>query len=308
MKIKAVLLTLALATAPLALHADFPDSPTISLWEGVRMPGKTTPGEEKMEGKFVPGKEIQGFVISNVSKPTMQFYKTQSAAPASAVIVCPGGAYRGLQYGSEGVNIANFLNKIGVSAFILKYRVPNEFKDKDRVFMDAQRAIRLVRANATKWNIDPNKVGMIGFSAGGHLVGWMSTNFDKNTYAPLDDADKLSTRPDFAAMVYPAWLDNRENKANPYTLALDIPVSDKTPPAFIVHSEDDVKLRNASIAYYLALMQREIPVDLHLFAKAGHGYGMKPRGMPVDAWPQLFADWLRFNGFAPAVNREPSKP
>lgn len=290
---------MTLAVTPSHLRADFQDSPVFPLWENVPMPGKPTPGEEVMNGQFVPGQAYQGFTISNVSKPTMQFYQVVSSSPTAAVIVCPGGAYRSLQYASEGVNIANYLNQNGVAAFLLKYRVPNEFNDKDRVYMDAQRAIRLIRANAGKWNIDPNKVGMIGFSAGGHLVAWMSTNYEKSTYEPADEADQISTRPDFVAMVYPAWLDDRKNKGNAFTLAGDIHVDDQTPPAFIVHSSDDLQLRNASIAYYLALREHEVPAELHLFSKAGHGYGNKPRDLPVDAWPQLFAEWLRFKGLAP---------
>lgn len=302
MRITSLLISLlAVTSGASSLRADFPDSPIFPLWENVPMPGKTTQGEEELKGRFVPGQAFQSMAVFNVSKPTIQFYQVTSGTPTAAVIVCPGGAYHQLQYGSEGINVANGLNKIGVAAFLLKYRVPNKLEDKDRVLMDAQRAIRLIRANAVKWNIDPNKVGMIGFSAGGHLVAWMSTNFEKQMYEPVDEIDKNSARPDFAAMVYPAWLEDRKNKENPYALAPDLPVSEKTPPTFIAHSSDDMPFRNAPIAYYLALRKYEIPAELHLFTKAGHGYGNRPRGYPVDAWPQLFAEWLRYNGYAPKV-------
>lgn len=291
---KKLLLLLALALFPLALPADFPDAPFIPLWEGVPMPGPTTPGEEIMKNGFVPGKKNQSFVIENVSNPAIQFYKAASETPTAAVIVCPGGAYRSLQYGHEGVDVANLLVGHGISAFILKYRVPNEFKEKDRVYMDAQRAIRLIRFNAQKWNVDPAKVGIIGFSAGGHLAAWMSTNYAKNTYEPLDAADQLPTRPDFAAMVYGAWLNDKYNKENSLALATDLPVNAQTTPAFLVHCVDDKTITaDSSLAYYLALKAQKVPADLHVFDKGGHGHGIRQRGWPIDAWPQLYLAWIK---------------
>jgi acetyl esterase/lipase len=287
-----------LAAGSLPSLADFDDSPFIPLWQGVTMPGKPTPGPEEMKGQFVKGKEWQGFEIKNVSEPTLQFYKAEANVPTAAIIVCPGGAYRGLQYGHEGVDIANHLQKIGVSAFILKYRVPNEFNDKDRVYMDAQRAIRLIRYKAKEWNVDPDKVGFMGFSAGGHLTVWMSGNADQKTYEPVDDADKMPTKPNFAVMVYPAWLDSRD-KASPLTLAKDIHVTAESPRTFIIHNMQDTSFYKASIAYFLALQENGVPVDFHMFNEGGHGHGMHPKNMPVDIWFQLLTDWLRYNGYAP---------
>lgn len=300
MKIFACLAAAAAFLSPLCAFADYDDSPFIPLWKGVKMPGKTTDGPEVMNGRFVKGNEYQAFEIKNVGTPAMQFFKADSAKPTAAVVVCPGGAYRGLQYGHEGVNIAKFLNSQGVSAFVLKYRVPNEFNDKDRVYMDAQRAMRLVRKNAREYNVDPSKVGFMGFSAGGHLSAWMSTNYEKELYAPQDAADKMPLRPDFAILVYPAWLDDRGNAENPYALARDIPVTKDTPPAFIAHNMDDKSFINASIAYYLALKKEGVPVDMHLYSKGGHGYGARPRGLPVDSWVPLLAEWLKYNKISSA--------
>lgn len=305
MKIKKISTIVAVLGVSFFAFADFDDSPYIPIWEGVKMPGKNTQGPEIVKGAFVKTKQYQGFEIQNVAKPTLQFFKAESATPTAAIIVCPGGAYRGLQYGHEGVDIANNLSKMGVSAFILKYRIPNEFNDKDRVYMDAQRAIRIIRLNAKKWNIDPDKIGFMGFSAGGHLSAWMSTNYDKKMYEPIDAADKLSVKPNFAVLVYPAWLNskqrNPETKKNEDTLELasDISVTPETPPAFIVHNIKDKDFYRASIAYFLALEANKVPVDMHMFYEGGHGHGMHPRKKPVDQWFSIFSQWLIFNGYAP---------
>ncbi len=302
MKLHTISTVLTFALSPIFALADYDDSPFFNIWEGVKMQGTTQNKgpvlPESVKGSFKKEKEFQGFEVNNVSIPQLQFFKAESDKPTAAIIVCPGGAYRGLQYGHEGVDIANNLSKMGVSAFILKYRIPNEFNDKDRVYMDAQRAIRLVRHNAKKWNIDPNKVGFMGFSAGGHLSAWMSTNYDKELYAPQDAADKLSVKPNFAVLVYPAWLDSR-NKNEPLTLAKDINVTADTPPAFIVHNIKDTAFYKASIAYFLALEANGVPVDLHMFYEGGHGHGMHPRKKPVDKWFSLLEDWLKYNNFAP---------
>ena len=296
---KLVALLLAASVNLSAFCADFDDAPYIQIWPNGKMPGKTTPGAETMKGQFHKGKEFQGFVIENVSTPTLQFFKADSDKPTAAIIVCPGGAYRSHQYGHEGVDIARHLSEAGVSAFILKYRVPNEFNDKDRVYMDAQRAIRIVRQNAKKWNIDPDKIGFMGFSAGGHLSAWMSTNYDKQTYNPIDAADKLPVKPNFAALVYPAWLNAKNGKEQLLSIANDIPVTKDTPPAFIVHNIKDKDFYRGSIAYFLALEENQVPVDIHMFYEGGHGHGMHKRNKPIDQWFPIFIEWLKFNKLAP---------
>lgn len=256
------------------------------LWNGVKMPGKSA-GGEKSSGER--GKPNEGF--QRVSTPTLRFYKADSADPVAAVIICPGGGYGHLAYGKEGTAIAEFLSGAGVSCFVLKYRIPG---DRDAAFQDAQRAVRLVRKNAEKWNIDPDKVGIMGFSAGGHLSARVSTNFDAPSYEPLDAADSLSARPNFTVLIYPAYL------ADSRTLALspEIRVTKGAPRAFIVQTMDDTAYEASSVGYFLALRREGVPADFHMFEKGGHGYGLNHRAMPVAAWGEMLRSWLKFNGYA----------
>ena len=281
-----------------AFTADYDNSPFIPLWPNGKMPGKIGTDVETIKGAFKKESRHQGFEIGNVTKPTIQFFKADSDKPTAAVLISPGGAYRSLQYGHEGVDIARRLNERGISAFILKYRVPNEFNDKDRVFMDAQRAIRLIRHNAKKWNVDPDRLGVMRFSAGGHLSAWLSTNYDTQTYTPVDNADTQNLKPNFCALIYPAWL-NTLNPTPENNLKIDsiFKVTKDTPPTFIVHNLKDKSFYHASIAYFLALEEKGAPADFHMFYEGGHGHGVHPRNKPVDQWWALFSNWVNaFDG------------
>jgi acetyl esterase/lipase len=234
--------------------------------------------------------------ITGVSNPTITVYPApKSNNTGAAVLVFPGGGYSILAYDLEGTEVCEWLNSIGVTGVLLKYRVPTHKGAKRGAvpLQDAQRAIRLVRANAAAWGIDGARVGALGFSAGAHLAAALSTNFEKSTYDSVDEADKLSTRPDFAVVIYPGLLTENNDGQQ---LATEMTVTAQTPPTFLLQAEDDsVKVEN-SLLYYAALKQAKVPVEMHLFAKGGHGYGLRRAELPITAWPELAGKWMHTIG------------
>ncbi|MCF7976345.1 MAG: alpha/beta hydrolase [Phycisphaerae bacterium] len=223
--------------------------------------------------------------VTNVSVPTLAVYKAPNQrGPVGAVMICPGGGYHILAYDLEGTEIAEWLNSIGLTAVVLKYRVP---QNRDGAIQDAQRGLGLIRQHAKDWGIDPTRVGVLGFSAGGHLSAYLSTHYAQRGYAAVDEADALSCRPDFTVLVYPAYLGTPD-----WDLVDEIPVTRDTPPAFIVQTQDDKALVPSSLAYYKGLSQAGVPAELHLFPTGGHGYGMRPSVYPVTEWPRLCETWL----------------
>ena len=254
----------------------------IYLW-----PGKV-PGEPKEKQPPVMDKPQNDNVvrIAEVTNPAIEVFLADPAKNnKSAVIVCPGGAYRILAYDKEGTEIAGWLNKLGYSAFVLQYRIPDK---KEGALQDAQRAIRLVRKNATKWGIDPEKTGIMGFSAGGSLSARASVLFNKRTYQPIDDCDSLSCRPSFAMLIYPAYLDLGPNK----TLTPELQLTKETPPIFIFQTSDD-PYGNSALVMAGALRDAKLSVELHLFPTGGHGYGLRPEKRAAIAWPMLAEKWLQ---------------
>ena len=228
---------------------------------------------------------------TNVSVPTITFVKAAGEDPTPAVLVCPGGGYSHLAWSHEGIETALWFKKKGVSAFILKYRCP---KQRDAAFADAQRALSYIRANAVNFNIDPTRLGVIGYSAGANLAVRLSTNHLKRGYEPLDETDKASCRPDWAMVIYPWALIEEPSKGEPPSLTLraEFPVDKTVPPTFLVQAQDDgCKVQNA-LAYYAALTRVGVKAEMHLFDKGGHGYGMRERGHPTDCWPILAEAWL----------------
>jgi len=228
---------------------------------------------------------------TNVSTPTITFVKATSEDPTPAVLVCPGGGYSHLAWSHEGIETAQWFKKKGVSAFILKYRCP---KQRDAAFADAQRALSYIRANAVNFNIDPTRLGVIGYSAGANLAVRLSTNHLKRGYEPFDETDKTSCRPDWAMVIYPWALIEETPKGEPPSLKLraDFPVDKTVPPTFLVQAQDDAcKVQNA-LAYYDALTRAGVKAEMHLFDKGGHGYGMRERENPTDCWPILAEAWL----------------
>ena len=201
-----------------------------------------------------------------------------------AVIVCPGGAYRILAWDKEGTEIAAWLNTLGYSAFVLQYRVPDK---KEGALQDAQRALKVVRHSAARWKIDPDKVGIMGFSAGGSLSARTSTLFFRKTYSPVDAADSLSCRPAFAMLIYPAYLDQGENRS----LTPELLLTKETPPIFIFQTADD-SYGNSALVMATALRDAKLPVELHILPSGEHGYGLRPAGIASTAWPELAENWM----------------
>jgi acetyl esterase/lipase len=272
----------------------------VDVWPG-KVPGENVPiGEEKfLEGK--PGeKPVKR--LTNVSKPTLTVYRpAKDKDTGAAVLICPGGGYNILAWDLEGEEVAAWLNSVGVTGIILKYRVPrrpDQPKDKPPIgpLQDAQRSLSLVRSKAADWGIDPKRIGILGFSAGGHLAAAAATNFDKRAYEPADDIDQVSCRPDFAVLVYPAYLVGKDREE----LAADIRVRKECPPMFFVHAGNDGVPAENSVRTYLALKRAGVPAELHVYATGGHGFGLRPSAHPCSTWPQRCADWLRSQGLLKA--------
>lgn len=273
----------SLFVASAAFAQDF----ELKIWDGVKMPQKATASAEKKGGQY--GADNESFQA--VAEPTIRAYKAASDKPTAAILICPGGGYMHLAYGKEGTKIAKFLQEAGVTCFVLKYRIPGS---RDSAFADAQRAIRLIRKNAKEWNVAPNRIGIMGFSAGAHLSARTSTNYDTDAYEPIDAADKLSAKPNFTVLIYPAYLADKETLA----LSKEIRVNKDTPPAFIVQTLDDDAYEASSVGYFLAMRREGLKVDFHMFGKGGHGYGLNLKNEPVADWGKLLKRWLEFNGFA----------
>ena len=206
--------------------------------------------------------------------------------------MCPGGGYSILAMDLEGTEICQWLNSIGVTGVLLKYRVPARPGDSNHKLplQDAQRALGLVRFHAREWNLDPKRIGVLGFSAGGHLTANLSNHFDPRVYAAMDDADQVSCRPDFALPIYPAYL-VRKNQNN--QLSPELNVTTNTPPTFLIQTENDPVGVENSLFYFVALKRAGVPAELHLYATGGHGYGLRPSNELVSGWPKRAEEWLR---------------
>jgi len=271
----------------------------VPLWPAEAPGEKGDIGEEKDMTKpkdgLVAGRPV--IRLGNVSKPTITLYRPPKEKDTGAsVVVCPGGGYSILALDLEGTEICEWLNSIGVTGVLLKYRVPaRKGREKHAAALeDAQRALGLVRFHAKEWDLDPHRVGILGFSAGGHLCAMASTAYESRSYPPVDDADKESCRPDFAVLVYPAWL---VAKGDVTTLAPEIKVTPNTSPAFIVMTEDDPIKIECAMGYGLALKNAKVPAELHLYPKGGHGYGMRPTADDVTRWPERAAEWMKTQGW-----------
>jgi acetyl esterase/lipase len=235
--------------------------------------------------------------LEDVTEPTITIYSPpKDKVSGAAILVFPGGGYHALSIDLEGTEACQWLNSIGVTGILLKYRVPARegLPRYAAALQDAQRAIGLVRSHAREWGIDRNRIGALGFSAGGHLVAALSNNFKMRTYPSIDAADSVSCRPDFAALIYPAYL-TREDGTN--RMAPELNVSSQTPPTFLVQAEDDAVRVENSLFYYCALEKAKVPAEMHLFSKGGHAYGLRRTDLPVTRWPELFATWLHSSGF-----------
>lgn len=276
------------AWQPSAGHA------TLDLWSH-GAPGATPnpPPEVDLSppnASLVAGKPL--IRLSNVSRPTLTLYAAKDNASGAAVVVFPGGAYHALAIDLEGTEVCDWLNSIHVTCILLKYRVPDSgpLPKSSAALQDAQRALGIVRAHASEWKVNPQRIGVLGFSAGAHLAAALSTHFDQRAYEPIDAADKLTCRPDFAVLIYPGYLALEEQNfaANP-----EIHVTAETTPSFILQTEDDpVHVENSTL-YFLELKSAKVPAELHIYAEGGHGYGLRRTALPVTVWPALVETWLR---------------
>jgi acetyl esterase/lipase len=250
---------------------------------------KTTAKDELIAGKLL-------IRLGNVAVPTMTVYPPKGKNTGAAVVVFPGGGYTILAIDLEGTEVCDWLTSTGVTCVLLKYRVPGSgpYPKSPMALEDAQRTMGLVREHASEWHIDPHKIGVLGFSAGGHLAAAISTHFDQRLYKPVDAADQQSCRPDFAVVIYPGYLAiaDKDFAFNP-----DLPVTKNTPPTFLLQTEDDrVAHVESSLRYYEALKAAGVPVEMHLYTEGVHGYGLRRTKLPVTGWPQLVDVWLKTIG------------
>jgi acetyl esterase/lipase len=238
--------------------------------------------------------------VNDVSTPTMTLYRPESGNTGVAVVVFPGGGYQFLAMDSEGTEICDWLVSRGITCVLLKYRVPDSgptmkngrgyFPKVQTAVQDAQRTLGLVRQHAAEWRVDARKIGVIGFSAGGHLAAAVSTRFARREYPRVDAADDLSCRPDFAILLYPGHL---WTPGTASTLRPDIVVRRDTPPTFLLHAEDDpIDPVKHSLTYYAELQKAGVPVEMHLYARGGHAFGLRASPLPVGQWPELVERWL----------------
>ncbi|MDR0535715.1 MAG: alpha/beta hydrolase [Puniceicoccales bacterium] len=268
-----------------------PQGQVLPLWPG-KPPGETAAVKKEYTGIVRGYPHGEHLNIMNVWTPQIEVFP---ASPlnntGAAVIVCPGGCYKFLSYTMEGVELARWLNDIGVTAVILKYRTPARPKAKrgEMELKDAQRAISLVRANAAQWGVDPKRVGISGFSAGAHLSALAGTALER-TYDPVDEADKKACRPDFTLLFYPAYIFEEDDEVRGL-------VSAKTAPAFIIQAADDPYPSESSLAYYNACRAAGVSAELHVYASGGHGYGLRKSAYPSRTWTLLATEWLRENGW-----------
>lgn len=274
-----------------------PGHTQVPIWPGKVPDAKPLSGPEILTTRAnVAGKPW--LAAEKVSIPTMTVYPPKGRNTGAAVVVFPGGGYWVLAMDLEGTEVCDWLTSRGITCVLLKYRVPGDrldprsgpYPDSPMALEDAQRTVGLVRHHAAEWKIDPHKIGVLGFSAGGHLVAAISTHFEHRLYPPVDAADKESCRPDFAMALYPGhlWIDDDTFELNP-----DVPVTKQTPPTFLLQAEDDhVDGINQSLVYYIALKDAGVPVEMHLYAQGGHAFGLRPTKFPISQWPALVEKWL----------------
>ncbi|WP_298962779.1 alpha/beta hydrolase [uncultured Methylobacterium sp.] len=294
-------------SGPVPLPAGAAGAEVIPLWPGLPPggggPDPSDPYDQSREG-----------VVTAVARPCL--IALRPARPnGAAVVVAAGGGYRRIDVGHEGVPVALWLTSLGITAFVLVYRLPGEGwgAAADAPFQDAQRALRLVRARAGRYGLDPARIGSMGFSAGGHLMGWASACFGKTVYEPVDEDDAVSARPDLSALIYPVitlkapfdrtssrrvLVGERPTPVATATYSVEPHVRGTTPPTFLAQAADDpVAVVDNCLLMFSALRAVDVPTEMHLFEKGGHGFNLGVPGSPAAAWPGLFATWARRRGF-----------
>ncbi len=324
-------LSVTLSASHLAAQAQVwqpsPGHTQIAIWPGAAPDPQPVKGPENVEVSrnfLVAGRPVTG--VNNVTRPTMTVYSPEGKNTGVAAVVFPGGGYQTLGIDLEGSEVCDWLTSKGITCVLLKYRVTNvgpypksgPYPESPMALEDAQRTLGLVRFHAAEWHIDPHKIGVLGFSAGGHLVAAISNHFEKRLYPALDDADGQSCRPDFAVAIYPGHLSRSAAEwdasqgvkpfplppPDPLSLAdknlglnPDIHVTSQTPPTFLLQAENDhIDSVYDSLAYYIALQKAGVPAEMHLYAQGNHAFGLRPTDLPITGWPRLVEIWLRTIG------------
>jgi acetyl esterase/lipase len=285
-----------------------PGHTQVPIWPGVVPHARVLEGPEE-SGMVVDAAGHKTLVggkpwvyVGRVSQPTMTVYSpAANNNTGAAVVVFPGGGYNVLAIDLEGTEVCDWLTSKGITCVLLKYRVPclktGPYRDCHTALEDAQRTVGLVRFHAAQWHIDPHRIGVLGFSAGGHMVAAISTHFEKRLYPIVDAADRESCRPDFAVALYPGHLAVPEEH---FALNPDIRVSSRTPPTFLLQAEDDpVDPVENSLVYYAALRKANVPAEMHIFVHGGHAFGLRRTESPITRWPQLVETWLGTIGAIP---------
>jgi acetyl esterase/lipase len=282
-----------------------PDPLVLELWPGSVPKDIGIEGQEKTrihDSKYVS----KTLLVTNVTRPSITVYlPPKEKNTGTAMIICPGGGYWDLFWELEGEEVVAWLNEKGIAGIILKYRVPRRSNEKDKRVpavgpqLDAQRAVSMVRTHAQDWKIDPNRIGIIGFSAGGHLALATATQFNERTYDPIDEIDTISCRPDFAVLCYSGFLKSRDGDS----LWPDLHIPSDTPPTFLAHASDDsISEVSHSVIAYLALHRAGIPAELHAYTSGEHDFGVRQNDKLPSSWPTLCLNWLRsLNLLSPSI-------
>jgi acetyl esterase/lipase len=293
MKTLHLLLAITLATAAVAAQP-----PVLDVWPG-KPPGETKSlppeaDQTKDTDKLIAGRRI--IKLGNVSTPQITVYRpAPDRDTGTAVLIAPGGGFNILAYDLEGTEVAEWLNSLGVTGIVLKYRVPARNPENRwlAAVQDAQRAVSLVRSRAADWKLDPKRIGILGFSAGGATAGYTALLFGQRQYAPVDATDEVSSRPDFALLIYPGGFVDQKTGA----LYETVKVPENCPPMFIAQAWDDHVTVLNSLLLGAELKKAKVPVAMHLYPTGGHGYGLRRTEEPVTTWPDRAAEWLRHNGW-----------
>lgn len=282
----------------------------VELWPAGKVPEEpgTIGAETTKMSPSLTRKDVEvtepTLLVTNVTKPTITIYRPpEGKATGTSVLICPGGGYWNLYWQLEGEEVAQWLNSIGVTGILLKYRVPRRPDEPRgqparRPLQDSQRAVSLVRSRAKEWNLDPKRIGLVGFSAGGHLALATATSFEKRTYEPVDEIDKVSCRPNFAIPVYSGYLKAADK--DEWAAGLSVPKT--TPPIFLVHGGDDIiSPPEGSVVAYLALKRAGVPAELHIYASTAHDFGVRKADRPYAAWTNACQKWLQGQGLLTAA-------
>lgn len=282
----------------LVLTAHAAEPITLKLWPN----GAPEPAgfKSEPEKEIVKKNDADVKRVTNVTEPTITVFKPEKPN-CTAVIVCPGGGYSILAIEHEGTQVCDYLTTIGVTAVLLKYRVPARDRENPskEPLQDAQRAIGMVRHNAAAWGIKPDRIGILGFSAGGHLTVMATLHANERTYTVDPALDVDDATPNFSIPVYPAYLVTKEDT---FTLKPEVKVTDKAPPICLIHAHDDKGQTSASgsALLYLEYKKLNLPAELHIYAKGGHGFGMRKTGLPTANWLVRCGEWIQSMGFIPA--------